>query len=175
MLPGAARLSADSALLGLDLTKPIPSEEEFSNEEFAGSIYAEDVMHFFKKTEKRTIQVVLPPKMATFGELPTEETLSESRLNLSSTMVMPVAAAHSPPTTDAHRGAANSLSHLELLPRQVVLDQGGEAIVKIVNNGTGCVHWDLNWEASHLNVSPQAGKSYFNLILHFSKTEIMFK
>ena len=158
MLPGAVRLSGSPALLGLDLTQPVPSEEEFPAEDFTDSLAPEDVMHFYKKTERRTIHVSFPPKMATFDQLPMEETLSESRLHLSTTLVTLVSAPHSPPTTDAPRDMGNSLSHLELLPRQLVLDQGGEAIVKIINNSPSCVHWDLNWPASHLNVSPPAGK-----------------
>jgi hypothetical protein len=159
LLPGAARLVGPPPFPGLDMTRVFPGEHDFPGENFTDELAPEDVTHFYKKTVKQTIQARFPPNLAAFGQLAVEETLSESRLHLSTTVMGSSSpAAHSPPTTDAHRGGGNSLARLELMPRQLVLVQGGEAFVKMVNSGTTTLHWDLSWPASVLNVSPPAGE-----------------
>ena len=147
VLPGAARLSGSPTLLGVDFGRKIPSEEVFTSCQYKGELTPEDVKHFYAKTEKHIIKFEFPEKGSRFGELAVEETLSESRLNAT-------AHCHSPPTTDT----VKTISGLQIIPNVVVLDQGSEVIVKILNVGSEIVHWDLNWPNSHLRCSPPAGQ-----------------
>ena len=146
-LPGAARLSGSPALHGVDFSVKFPREEEITSAQFSGDLTGEDVMHLYNKTEKHTIKIQLPEKVASFDELTVEETLSETRLNATS---IP----HSPPTTDTVR----TRSQLQISPSVVSLDPGTESIVKISNLGSSIVHWDLSWSSEHLTCSPPAGQ-----------------
>lgn len=146
-LPGAARLSGSPAIHGVDFSMKFPREEEITSAQFSGDLTGEDVMHLYNKTEKHTIKIQLPEKVATFDELTVEETLSETRLNATS---IP----HSPPTTDTVR----TRSQLQISPSIVSLDPGTESIVKISNLGSSIVHWDLSWSSGHLTCSPPAGQ-----------------
>ena len=148
LLPGAARLSSSPALLGVDFNRKIDSEESFAAYHYKGELSPEDVKHFYAKTEKHTIKFDFPEKNAKFGELAVEETLSETRLNATATNC------HSPPTTDA----VKSQSGLQVIPSSVALDQGAEAIVKVLNLGSQVIHWDLSWPTSQLSCSPPAGQ-----------------
>jgi hypothetical protein len=159
-LTDASLPSGSPARRGLDLTEQVPSEDEFLKENFTGELFREDESYCLKKTQKRMIRFSFPPKRASFDQLPMEETMSEtlleSRGNLTSrlaTSTLP----HSPPTTDAESSIVNSFSRLELLPRRLELLQGAEVLIRIINKGAACVHWDLNWPHSHLSVSPPAG------------------
>lgn len=147
MLPGATRLSASPALLGVDFTKKIPREEEFTSVQYAGDLTGEDVQHFYNKTEKRTLIFQFPEKMAKFDELAVEETLSETRLEATVHL-------HSPPTTDSSQVP----SVLQITPQTVSLEQGSEAIVKITNTGPKIVHWDLTCPSPYLSCSPPGGQ-----------------
>merc|ERR1712055_485914 len=54
----------------------------------------------------------------------------------------------SPPTSD---------SNLVLIPSNLSLTSGQEAIVKLVNKSSHPMHWDLSWSVSHLSITPHAG------------------
>ena len=147
LLPGAARLSASPALMGLDFTKRIPREEDHPEAQYSGDLTGDDVKHFYNKTEKHSLSLEFPERTAMFNELDVEDTLSETRLDATSVL-------HSPPTTDCRRPG----SILKISPQNLVLDQGAEAIVKVTNTGPVTVHWDLNWSDDHLTCSPPAGQ-----------------
>jgi len=182
LLTGALRMNDNPSFLGIDFTQAFPGEElSKTGEEFIGQLTASDANHFYQKTIKCSVSLRLPHRPAEFDQLLVEDTLSETRIDQS--IALPPPPTHQtrsvgPSTKPANfpfqhsrfpefksstsqprmpNSAPTTDSHIKLIPSQLSLPSGGEAMFKLLNQSPQPVHWDLSWPSSKLSISPGAG------------------
>merc|ERR1719481_19645 len=141
------------AMLCANLLEEFPGEKVAKmKENFGAQLASVDGKQFYHKTQKHLISLTLPSKAASYDALAVEETLSETRIDQSIAMAVPVSSgkvcrqqgAYMPQSTDVPCSPPTPDSTLVLVPSTFSLTPGEEVIVKLTNKSSHPMHWDLS-------------------------------